>query len=183
MKLLILNGSPRMKGTTKRALSLLEESISLNKNDAEIDFYDISKMKLSACHNCDGCRRNGGTCVVADDGIFLQEKIFEADTLILGSPVYWWGITAQLKMVIDKFYSKEEIYFNKKMVKNIGLITVGASEVDNPQYRIIREQFECICRFLNWNLMFSKDIATRDKVDIMENDILMAEIKDLWKVI
>ena len=120
---------------------------------------------------------------MADDGIFLQEKIFEADTLILGSPVYWWGITAQLKMVIDKFYFKEEIYFNKKMVKNIGLITVGASEVDNPQYRIIREQFECICRFLNWNLMFSKDIATRDKVDIMENDILMAEIKDLWKVI
>ena len=183
MKLLILNGSPRMKGTTKKALSLLKESISLNMKDVEINFYDISKMNLSACLNCDGCRRNGGTCVVADDGIFLQEKVFEADTLIIGSPVYWWGISAQLKMVIDKLYSKEKIYLNKKIVKNIGLIIVGASEADTTQYRIIREQFECICRFLNWNLIFSKDIATRDKIDIMKNDILSAEIKDLWKVI
>ena len=181
MKVLILNGSPMMKGTTKRALGLLEESIESNRKDIEIDFYDITKMKLSACLNCDGCRRNGGTCVVPDDGIFLQEKIFEADAIILGSPVYWWGITAQLKMVIDKLYSKEELYFDKKMVKNIGLITVGATEIDNPQYRIIREQFECICNFMNWNLIFIKDIATRDKVDLMENEILMDEIKNLWQ--
>ena len=183
MKVLLLNGSPRMKGTTKRALSLLEASIGINKEKVEIDFYDITKMKLSACLNCDGCRRNGGTCVIDDDGIFLQEKIFEADTIILGSPVYWWGISAQLKMVIDKLYSKEELYFAKKMVKNIGLITVGASEVDNPQYRIIREQFECICKFLNWNLIFTKDIATRDKVDILENKVLMEEVSQLWETI
>lgn len=183
MKLLVLNGSPRMKGTTKKVLSLLKESIDLNKKNVEIDFFDISKMKLSACSNCDGCRRNGGTCIVEDDSVFLQEKIFEADTLVFGSPVYWWGITAQLKMVIDKLYSKEKIYLNKKIKKNIGLVIVGESELDKTQYRVIREQFECICRFFDWNFIFNKYIATRNKVDIMKNDILMSEIKDLVKVI
>lgn len=82
MKVLILNGSPRMKGNTKAALSAVADGIREGLKPEELEIYDVSKHKLSACLACDGCKRNGGTCVQPDDTAELIQKIM--------MPTFWY---------------------------------------------------------------------------------------------
>ena len=100
--ILIVNGSPRMQGNTRKILKTLENSIQENMQ-ANVEFIDICKHPLQGCINCDSCRKNGGKCVHDDDTNLLMEKVLASDVIVFGSPVYWMGITAQLKLFIDKF--------------------------------------------------------------------------------
>ena len=116
MKVLMVNGSPRGKGNTKAALEAVADGIKEGLKPEELEIYDVSKHKLSACLACDGCKKNGGTCVQPDDTAELIQKIYDADILVFGTPVYFWGMSAQLKMVVDKLYSKDAEL--KKLDKN-----------------------------------------------------------------
>ncbi|HVI43037.1 MAG TPA: flavodoxin family protein, partial [Anaerovoracaceae bacterium] len=123
MKILILNGSPRLNGNTRTALNEISQSIRSNITGVEVELIDVTKHKLSGCTNCDSCRRNGGKCVLPDDSAKIIQKIYDSEVVILGTPVYYWGISAQLKMVVDKLYSKDDQFRQQK--KKLGLVTVG----------------------------------------------------------
>ena len=53
---------------------------------------------------CDGCMRNGGTCVLRDDMAEVLRLFQEADVLVLATPVYFYGVSAQIKTFIDRTY-------------------------------------------------------------------------------
>ena len=177
MKILILNGSPRMNGNTKTALKAIESGIDTSNN--QVEFLDITKYSLSGCTGCNICHTNGGICIIKDDCIPLVEKICEADTIIFGSPVYWWGITAQLKMLIDKMYFKNAVLPKQK--KNIGIIAVGADNLDGEQYDLISRQFKCICDYLEWNLIIDEAISAADIGDMFKQTERMEELKNIGK--
>ncbi|MGL5723983.1 flavodoxin family protein [Cetobacterium sp.] len=64
------------------------------KTKSEVEFIDVTKFNVAGCIACDSCKRNGGKCFMKDNTNELVQKIVDADTLIFGSPVYWWGISA-----------------------------------------------------------------------------------------
>lgn len=165
MKLLILNGSPRKNGNTRSALQMMK---SVFEKNHDVEFLDVCDMKLSGCRACDGCRQNGGHCVCPDESDALIQRIVRADAVIFGTPVYWWGMSAQLKMVLDKFYSQDAPF--KTMKKTIGVLAVGANALNNPQYLLIREQFSCIAEYLNWNLAFSLSFSAYEPGSLMKQD-------------
>ncbi|OQA87308.1 MAG: putative NAD(P)H-dependent FMN-containing oxidoreductase YwqN [Lentisphaerae bacterium ADurb.Bin242] len=179
MKILILNGSPRLDGNTRTALHEIEKGIRANKSGAEVEFIDVACRKLSPCIACDGCKENGGSCVIPDESSALVQKVFEADVVIFGTPVYWWGVSAQLKMLIDKFYSKDTVF--KEQKKRIGLVIVGAAGPENKEYELIRGQFQCICDYLGWNLLFTESISAWNVGDLAKNTQKMTELGDIWK--
>ena len=177
MKVLIINGSPRINGNTHTALKALESGIDISLNQTE--FIDIIKYKLSGCIGCNSCFDNGGVCVIKDDCILLIEKIFSADIVIFGSAVYWWGITSQLKMLIDKIYSKHSVL--KKEKKKIGIIAVGADEVSGEQYTLISRQFKCICEHLNWELIIDEAVSATNIGDINNQIDMLEQFKSIGK--
>ena len=101
MKVLLLNGSPRINGNTKTALKAAAEGIVENC-EHDVELIDVSKYNVKGCMACESCKKTNGICVIEDDGRILAEKIYEADVVIFGSPVYWWGISSQLKTAIDR---------------------------------------------------------------------------------
>ena len=173
MKVLILNGSPRRTGNTALALAEMKNTLSQKH---EVELLSLCEMKLSGCRACDGCKKNGGHCVCPDDSDLLITKIAQADAVIFGSPVYWWGISAQLKMVIDKFYAQDAQF--KEMKKKIGVLAVGANSLENPQYRLIREQFECIAAYLHWKLAFSLSFSAWMPGELMQQDTVCRQLKE-----
>lgn len=179
MNILMLNGSPRLHGNTKTALSEIYKSIELNIKNANVELIDITLKKLSGCINCDGCKKNGGTCVIDDDCVPLVEKIYKADAVIFGSPVYFWGITAQLKMLIDKMYSKSRHF--AKQHKKIGVVAVGGATLDDREYSLIEDQFKCICDYLNWKLSFYMPVSAYEAGYIKHNEDVMKKISQLWE--
>ena len=135
MKALLVNGSPR-KGNTYAALSAIEEGLR-SAGGVEIDNIVLQDQKIAPCMACDACRGNGGNCVIGDDGNDLIEKLYHADILVLGSPVYWWGVTAQLKLFLDRMYSKGE---GKLTNKKLGIVITGGDGLQNVQYDLISGQ-------------------------------------------
>ena len=115
MKILLLNGSPR-RGNTYTALEVLKRSFA-NIPNAEVSQIDTNKVEVASCIACEYCKKHG-KCFVKDDTNAVIDAIVSADVLIFATPVYWWGISSQLKAIIDKFspadapYTKEEIRFN-----------------------------------------------------------------------
>ena len=70
------------------------------------DVADVCKKKISGCLACEYCHTKGnGACVQKDDMQEICQLLQEADMLVIASPIYYHGITGQLKCVIDRFYA------------------------------------------------------------------------------
>ena len=175
MNVLILNGSPRKNGNTSNALRAIEDGLKSRHTVESLNVYDFT---FRPCRNCDACKRNGGNCIQADDTVKIINKVAAADLVIFGSPVYWWGISAQLKDVVDKFYSREgESAPTLRTKKKIGIVAVGAETTDDPEYKLISDQFRCIAEFLGWEVVLDESICAAAADDLAKDAARLAELK------
>ena len=99
MKILIINGSPRINGFTASLLHGIENHLS--QMHADVEFFDLSTLSMSQCAGCCSCYATGH-CFMKDDAEMLSEKIKEADGLILGSPTYASNVSGYMKLLIDR---------------------------------------------------------------------------------
>ena len=94
-------GSPRRQGNTE---ILVDEVLSAAKEKgAETQKVILSQLDIKPCRACNVCR-DKGKCVHEDDMVELIEQMKEADAFVFGTPVYWWGPTAQFKAFLDRWY-------------------------------------------------------------------------------
>ena len=100
MKILVLMGSPNRKGST----SLLVSEFIRGARDAghQAEVIDVCHMNI---HPCTGCVRCGyeGPCVLKDDVEEIREEILSSDMIVFATPLYYYGMSAQLKTVVDRF--------------------------------------------------------------------------------
>ncbi|UCE90821.1 MAG: flavodoxin family protein [Methanobacteriota archaeon] len=109
-KVVTVNGSPRRKGNVDALLRVAEEE--LEGLGVEVERISLSDYNVKPCEACDVCSENAWECPLDDDAVPLLRKLVEADALIVGSPVYFGGVTAQLKALIDRSaipYQKSEL--------------------------------------------------------------------------
>jgi multimeric flavodoxin WrbA len=99
MKVLGLFGSPRRRGNTD---FLLEEMLrGVQSEGAEIEKIFLSEWDISGCRECLRCEIDGN-CVIQDQMQKLYPKLLQADYIILASPIFFYGVTAQAKRMIDR---------------------------------------------------------------------------------
>ncbi len=100
MKILGINSSPR--GKNSRTLKLVDAVLEgARQHGAETELVDIGAMDIQYCIGCQVCYAEG-ECIQEDDLTELWAKMMRADGIVLGSPVYINGVTAQLKTMIDR---------------------------------------------------------------------------------
>ena len=103
MKVLGINASPRKKANTQ---TLMETMLSgAQEKGAETRLVNLRELKINGCLGCEGCKKHLGKCVQKDDLTPLLQKMTTYDAIVLGTPVYWYHVTAQFKMLVDRFYS------------------------------------------------------------------------------
>ena len=104
MNILVLNGSPRPKGNTKMMIAAFQESAVSSGHEVKV--VDVCSKKIGGCLACEYCHTKGaGVCVQKDDMQEIYWLLQEADMLVIASPIYYHGISGQLKCTIDRFYS------------------------------------------------------------------------------
>ncbi len=108
-KVLIINGSPRKEGNTAILSEYLISHLSENVKAEQLFLYDYS---INPCTDCRACKEGDLECILGDGMTDLYSKINEADYLIIGTPIYWFGPSAQTKMLIDRF---RPYFVNKKL--------------------------------------------------------------------
>lgn len=101
-KIVVFNGSPRKNGYTAK---LLEEAIrGAQSTGAEVTRYELNAEGIRGCQGCYFCRANEG-CSIKDDVLApMYEEIKEADGILFGSPIYFYEITGQAKMWLDRMF-------------------------------------------------------------------------------
>ncbi len=98
MKIAAFHGSPRRGGNTDLLLGETLKAIGIGH---EIRLFTLNDMNLKPCQNCGGCEETGN-CVVIDDMDSIYPVIRESDRIIVASPIFFFGLSAQTKIMIDR---------------------------------------------------------------------------------
>ena len=122
MKVIGISGSPRPEGNT--TLLVREALNAVAEEGIETEFISLADKELNPCIGCNLCKETGN-CQIIDDIEEILEKMKEADGIILGSPVYFGGVSAQLKMPMDRSRPLRMGFQLRNKVG--GAIAVGAS--------------------------------------------------------
>lgn len=129
MNILILNGSSSPQGNTKKMIQAFQEGAEFIGH--QITTIDVCKKRIAGCLACEYCHTKGnGTCIQNDDMQEIYRHLQQADMLILASPIYYHGISGQLKCTIDRFYSAAY----PKKPSNLKKIAMFLSSGDDNMY-------------------------------------------------
>lgn len=102
MKILVLNGSPKIKSDTMRMTKSFLDGLSENA-ECEITIIDVIKKNIKPCTGCFMCWKNGdGKCVQKDDQNEILSKILESDVILWSFPLYCYSMPSHLKAVVDR---------------------------------------------------------------------------------
>ena len=104
MHTLIILGSPRLNGNSETLAQAVASGIRQHP-DATLEFVRLNDLRISPCQGCGGCNKSS-TCVINDDMTPLYEKVDNCDHLIIVSPIYFYGLSAQSKTFIDRFQAR-----------------------------------------------------------------------------
>lgn len=105
----------------------------------------VADYKVNPCTGCNTCfDREGYECFQKDDMTKIYEKLKTADVLVIASPVYFYGVSAQLKTLIDRLHTPMR---NEFRMKKLALILVGAAlpelfDAIKVQYQLVLNYFK-----------------------------------------
>jgi len=102
VKVIGFNGSPRKRGNTATLVEAVLRGAA--SKGAETQLVHLNELEMKGCQSCYACKKDPGRCAVEDDLSPLLEQMKECDAVVLGSPIYWFRVSAQLKTLIDRFY-------------------------------------------------------------------------------
>jgi multimeric flavodoxin WrbA len=141
--IVVLSGSPRKEGNTVR----LAEAFVAGANAAgkEVALFMVAGLQIGGCRGCGYCFKNQGSCVQKDDMMPILDALRKADALVLASPVYFFGVTAQIKLAIDRFFALLEV--GMPVRRAALLMTCGATEAAAASSV---SMFRQICAYQKW---------------------------------
>lgn len=127
MNALVLFGSPRKNGNTGALVKAFTGALEAKGH--QVSWLYLNDMSITPCQGCASCMREG-VCVLDDDMKTVKDRIMEADLLIFATPVYWFTVSAQLKMVMDRSLAFMDENYNSRIKgrKAVTLMTCGSED-------------------------------------------------------
>lgn len=143
MKIVILEGSPNKNGSS----NLLAEQFICGAKEAghSIQVIDIAHANIHPCTGCIHCGYEG-PCSQKDDMDGIRQKILDADMIVFVTPLYYYGMSAQLKILIDRFCAFNSSIQRKRM-KSV-LLAVAWNN-DNWTFDALEAHYHTLVRYLN----------------------------------
>ena len=140
MKILSLVGSPRKGSNTDILIDQILKGAKENGHSSDkIYLYD---KKISPCIDCRKCKKGELVCPIKDDMQEIYQKMVDADLIIFGTPIYWYGPTGPMKLLIDRM---RPFIANRKLNGKKGLIVTPSEEgpkACGPLIEMFRMSFE-----------------------------------------
>ncbi|MDE7284366.1 MAG: flavodoxin family protein [Lachnospiraceae bacterium] len=141
--IVILVGSMRKDGNT----DLLAQAFAKGaRENNTVEIISVADYKVSPCIGCNSCfTREGNRCFQNDDMDKIYEKLKIADIVVVASPVYFYGISAELKAIVDRLHTPMRNGFS---IKKLALLLVGAAELPEL-FDAIKLQYQLILNFFH----------------------------------
>ena len=167
MNILILSGSPRKNGNTDLLVDAFVKGAS-QKHHVEV--VSVRDYKVNTCLGCNACfMSKDNTCAQKDDMPIIYDKMSHADMLVIASPVYFYGLSALLKAVIDRFHNPIRDTFH---IKKMALLLVGAATLPELFDSILAQYQLCLNFFKLEDAGHMLVRGVKDKGDIKNTNAL-----------
>ena len=174
MKVLGIVCSPRLQGNTE---ILMQEALNSAKEaGAEVEMFTFAGKIIYPCDACDSCIKTG-KCKIEDDMETLYDKMLEADGIIIGSPVYFWSVSAQAKIIIDRTRSTR---LKKSLRNKVGAALIVTNRAGGTS------AFSVLSNFFNLQRMIFAGGAIgfgNDKGEVRQDKRGMAEATSIGRVV
>ena len=147
MKILVLEGSPNRQGSTH----LLADCFRQGAQEAghTVQMLDIAHANIHPCTGCIHCGYQG-PCVQKDDMETIRGAILDTDMLVFTTPLYYYGMSAQLKTLVDRFCAFNSSLQSKRMKS--ALLTVAWNS-DDWTFDALVSHYKALVRYLHFQDM------------------------------
>lgn len=144
MNILVIESSPHKHGSSN--LLAAEFIRGAEEMGHHVTVFDAGHAELHPCLGCEVCGMSG-PCVQKDDMADLRERILDVDMVVFVTPLYYFGMSAQLKMVLDRCYS-----FNGQLTaKHLKTALIAASwDSNNWTMHDLENHYQTLCKYLNF---------------------------------
>jgi multimeric flavodoxin WrbA len=180
-KVLIFNGSPRKKGNT--VVLINEFTKALTESDVEFEIFNLNEMNIKPCQHCNWCVNNNAlSCVQKDDMNDLYPKLLESEKIVLASPIFWFNISAQMKLFIDRLHAlhgdKGYAFINKKFAY---ILVYGANNPESSGVNNVIGSLNDMILYLNSEIVGTVYGTALKIGDAATNLKLLEEVYELGK--
>jgi multimeric flavodoxin WrbA len=178
MHIVAVVGSPRLDGNTNY---LVDEALDeASKLGATTDKIVISQHKLGPCLAHENCREFD-SCVQKDDGAWILDKFCEADGVILATPVYYYDLSAWMKIFIDRNYFLGR-HRKKCRAKAVGIIVIaGGVGMEDTLDSMNRYVNSSSFNYIPGDKIFTVTGCALDPGDARSNRRLTAEAREMGR--
>jgi len=180
-QLLVILGSPRKKGNS----STLAAQISRGAKSAgaKVQTLFLQDLKISPCRGCNTCQKpNSKGCAIKDDMQEIYPKLIKADAWVIASPVYWFTMSAQTKIFMDRCYALPAYKKNPFADKRIA-IAMSYGDVDPVKSGCVNalRTFQDAFRYTGSKIIGMVYGSAMKAGEIENNEALMREAEELGK--
>ena len=162
MQVTVITSSPRKKGTTSL---LADEFIRGAVEAGHVVFrFDAAFEKVSPCHACDSCRTGSPQCVQHDSMEKLNPSLIASDCIVFVTPLYYFGMSAQLKTVIDRFYANNSRLQSHKQA----VLLAAAADSEAWTVDALQSHYKTILKYLGWQdagILLGMGCASRNDIE------------------
>ena len=143
MKSIVLEGSPNKHGSS----NMLADSFIRGAKEAghSVEVIDAARGKIHPCTGCIHCGYEG-PCAQKDDMDVIRPRILDADMLVFVTPLYYYGMSAQLKTLIDRFCAFNSSIQRKHMKS---ALLAAAWNSDDWTFEALEAHYRTLVRYLN----------------------------------
>jgi len=177
---LVLKASPRRKGNSATLADQLD--LGAREAGAVVESIFLEGKKIHTCTACDQCGKDGRDCVFNDDMREIYPKLRQADAIVIASPIYWFTISAQAKLCIDRWYALQTPQGNALRGKQIGIIlTYGDSDLYTSGGINAIHTFQSMFRYIGCEIAGMVYGTASDVGDVQKQPALMQQAYQLGK--
>lgn len=142
--IVVITGSPRAGGNTDMLADAFIEGAAESGNT--VRRFNAARMHVSGCLDCKYCFSHEGKCALDDDMQEVCAALREADVLVLASPVYWYGLSGQIKIVIDRMFAGCRKPF--PVASAVLLLVYGDPDADAAVPAVTH--FKAVSHYMGW---------------------------------
>lgn len=148
-KIIILNGSPRANGNTKKLIEQFTAGAEIAGNN--VTCFNLQQMNIHGCLGCcNGGKNPESPCVQKDDMQKIYPAYQSADVIVLASPMYYWGISGQLKCAFDRLFAVAELTPNYSNPKKECILLMAAEGNSESNFAPVKAFYEGLTSCLGW---------------------------------
>ncbi|HNX22457.1 MAG TPA: flavodoxin family protein [Spirochaetota bacterium] len=177
MKTISFLGSPRRNGNTAALLNRVLDGIYHGNSEVREDYIFLHEKNIKPCSGCNSCKlEKNGKCIIKDDMQEIYSGIGKSDLIIMASPIYWWSVTAQMKLLIDRLYGINKDCGRKKVM----LLMTYEGELPNSGPETVEKIFREICGYLHLDVAGVMGVCT-GTVAVADNAAALEQAFELGK--